>query len=51
MLAPVADGMIVGSAIVKRLSKASRNDSQDDSKALEEVEAYAKTLISALASC
>ncbi len=51
MLAPVADGIIVGSAIVKRLSKASRSDSQDDSKALEEVDAYAKTLTSALASC
>ncbi|MEZ6137797.1 MAG: tryptophan synthase subunit alpha [Pirellulaceae bacterium] len=43
LLAPVADGLIVGSAIVRRL-----NESPDQETALKDVETFARELVAAL---
>lgn len=51
MLSPVADGVIVGSAIVKRFAQKTACDSTNHSDALREVEAYIKTLTTTLAAC
>lgn len=51
MLAPVADGIIVGSAIVKRFTSTAAAPSSVDSDALREVETYIATLTAALAAC
>ena len=53
MLAPVADGIIVGSAIVRRFgSTPIKADAAGmDPETLKEVEAYVKTLTAALAAC
>ena len=45
MLAPVADGLIVGSAIVKRIAEA---ESRDPRQVIQEVGEYARELIAAL---
>ncbi|MFT5524197.1 MAG: tryptophan synthase alpha chain [Pirellulaceae bacterium] len=44
-LAPVADGLIVGSAIVRRIAEAAR---RDDQEVLDDVEQYAKSLLAVI---
>ena len=55
LLAPVADGIIVGSAIVRRYSGAlpvaAGKDAEMDADAVREVAAYVETLTHALAAC
>ncbi|MDG2409129.1 MAG: tryptophan synthase subunit alpha [Pirellulales bacterium] len=53
MLAPVADGIIVGSAIVRRYGSTIMKGGATgmDADALQEVEAYVKTLTATLAAC
>ena len=55
LLAPVADGIIVGSAIVRRYSgalpAAAGQDAEMDADAVREVAAYVETLTHALATC
>jgi len=52
MLAPVADGIIVGSAIVRRFAATpTEGESGIDPKTLSDVMAYIETLTEALAAC
>ena len=48
ILAPIADGLIVGSAIVRRMA---HDGEQSGSTVLQDVEEYVKTLIEATAGC
>ena len=47
-LAPMADGLIVGSAIVRRIAAL---DEQSEAEVLQDVEDYVKTLMVAISGC
>lgn len=48
MLAPVADGLIVGSAIVRRMERAGEEDRE---KVLDEIGSYVKEMVDAMNGC